>query len=101
MTRPQNRLSSNGIPARLMDRLETDGGWLTLEYLAMVLDANPDSVERALQRLFQRDLIEKRVIQLALASTPAGSLRGLGRGLCVLDTRREWRFKTWGEWRDY
>lgn len=62
-------LHTKGIPARMLDLLETDGGWLTVHGLAHELEANPESVERALWRLRLKGLVECRRIEL-LGSLP-------------------------------
>lgn len=98
MTRASKRLATNGIPVRLMDLLETDGGWLTLDYMAMKLDEREESVEKALVRLRDRGLVEDRMFELALECPPGGSFRGGMRRRPLLDVRREWRFVGWGEW---
>jgi predicted ArsR family transcriptional regulator len=86
-------LHQNGIPARLVDVLETDGGWLTVDGLAHQLDAKFESVRRALERLAARGIVEHRSVPLALMSPPAGSYRG-GSGPRGLDIRSEWRLRT-------
>lgn len=99
MSRVGKRLHRNGIPIRLVDLLETDGGWLTLDYMAMKLDEKEESVERALIRLRDRGLVETRSFELA--SRPSGrvpSVYGSGEWNSAMDSRREWRFVGWGEW---
>lgn len=101
MTRRRKRLLRDGIPARLMDLLETDGGWLTVDYLAMRLDAKPESVESALTRLRDRGLVESRVEELASReSTRVPTVYASGQWNAFTDSRREWRFVGWGEWSD-
>lgn len=92
MSRAKGRLDTSGHPARLLDHLETDGGWLTSESLALLIGASKDSVDRALWRLKERGLIEKRSVGLASARLDFG-----GRS-AQLETRGEWRFITWGDW---
>lgn len=99
MSRVKKQLHPHGIPVRLMDLLETDGGWLTLDYMAMKLDEKVESVERALIRLRDRGLVETRVEELA--SRPSGrvsSVYASGQWNSSMDTKREWRFRGWGEW---
>lgn len=90
----------NGIPARTLDVLETDGGWLTADGLSVALDAGLPAVERALWRLRQRALVEYRSVPLALMRPKSGDYSGNKRGATKLDTRGEWRFLSWGDYDD-
>jgi predicted transcriptional regulator len=91
------RLHTNGIPARTLDFLETDGGWLTVDGIAHSLGVRPESLSRALWRLHQRGLVEYR--QVALAGDPSGRPTAYLSSLWSrVETRTEWRFVTWGDW---
>lgn len=54
-------LSATGNPVRILDVLETDGGWSTTAYVAMLIDASERTTDRALHRLRVRGLVESRV----------------------------------------
>lgn len=84
-------LHSNGLPARILDVLETDGGWLTTDGVALELGwENTESVYRALSRLVVRGFAEHRQVQLAGYANPVpGTYSGNGVGLT--DRRAEWR----------
>jgi hypothetical protein len=97
MSRPPGRLNRRGLPARLLDFLETDGGWLTTDGLAMALDEQRNSVDKALDRLKQRGLVENRLVPLATAVASRAKTR-VGVGGLGFDSRTEWRFLTWGAW---
>ena len=60
-------LSTTGNPARVLDVLETDGGWLTCEGIQLCLQQQvlPNTLKRALWNLRQRGYIHQRTIQLA------------------------------------
>ena len=68
------------VTRNLLDLLELDGGWLTSEGLALDLGFDPQTVDRTLYRLRQKNLVESRVVELALSSG--------GR----LQSRSEWRW---------
>lgn len=71
--RPQGSL------ARVLDALETDGGWLTADGIALLAPYSADTIGRSLFRLRNRGLVESRQVELAFG----------GSGW---DTRLEWRF---------
>jgi DNA-binding MarR family transcriptional regulator len=56
---------TNGLPIRILDVLETEGGWETPEAITERLKANRTAVDRALLRLEARGLIERRRVELA------------------------------------
>lgn len=60
----QQWLWQEGLPARILDQLETDGGWLTVPGLACDLDATPAAVRRALFRLRGKSLVESRSVDV-------------------------------------
>lgn len=64
-------MHSNGIPVRLLDLLETDGGWLTVDGIAVGLDVKPESVSRALYRLRNTGLVESRRVELLASTAPS------------------------------
>lgn len=73
------------IPDRILDLLRIDGGWLTTEHIAMRLEAQRKSVERALWRLRAAGLVRSR--QLELAYKRRGTFGGPAG---AWDVRREW-----------
>ena len=78
---PQKRKAERQYVTRnVLDLLELDGGWLTAEGLALDLGFDPETVDRTLYRLRQKNLVQSRVVELALSSA--------GR----LQSRSEWRW---------
>ncbi len=65
------------------DILETDGGWLTSEGVAVAGGLNPKSVNRSLYRWRKRGFVESRLIELSLNRSGTRPAR--------IDTRTEWR----------
>ena len=59
-------LLATGNPARVLDVLETDGGWLTPEGIQLCLphEVLPNTLKRALWNLRTRGYIHQRTIQL-------------------------------------
>ena len=85
------KMHENGLPARIIDVLETDSGWLTTEGIALQLGwGNEPSVRRALERLVSRGIVEHRQVQLAGHLNPP-ALSYSGSGVGVVDRRAEWR----------
>lgn len=76
-------LHRGSIPSRLIEALELDGGWLTVEGLALVVAASEASIRRALWRLRRRQEVEHRTLLMAI-----------GDGGKSPERRGEWRFKT-------
>lgn len=70
-------------PARILDALETDGGWLTADGIALLVPYSGETISRNLFRLRKRGLVESRQVELAFKQLPTGS---------GWDTRLEWRF---------
>lgn len=62
MPRPKQALTPRGVPARILDRLETEDQWLTVAELVLRLDAKEEAVSRALPRLRDRGLVHSRFI---------------------------------------
>jgi len=84
-----------GTPARLLDVLETDGGWLTIAGLAMRVDAQERSVDRALWRLHAKGCVDYRVVEMATghAGPRAPSKWSLHQPHTAwVERRSEWRF---------
>jgi predicted transcriptional regulator len=91
MPMKSGQLTSTGLPARILDVLETDGGWLTTEGVALQVGGRDDSVQRALYRLHDRGLVESRRFRLAQVSgRPSRTYSGNGLG-SWFDWRTEWR----------
>jgi hypothetical protein len=84
-------MHANGIPARVLDVLETDGSWLTTAGVTLMLSgANQKSVEKALFRLLTRGLVDHRVVQMAgLCRQSAKPFDGSRIG--GVETRSEWK----------
>jgi DNA-binding transcriptional ArsR family regulator len=53
-------MHSDGVPARVLDKLQIDGGWLTVDILADELGEHHDTVRRALGRLKDKGLTDSR-----------------------------------------
>jgi predicted transcriptional regulator len=68
-------------PDRIVDLLDIDGGWLTVDGIADRLGISPTTASRALYRLRNAGLVESRYVELA-RSRP---------GKASLDGRSEWR----------
>lgn len=84
-------LRENGLPVRILDVLETDGGWLTTDGIALQLGwENTESVYRALRRLLLKGLVEERLVHLAGHLNPPTQTYS-GSGVGIMDTRAEWR----------
>lgn len=96
--RTPGRFNARGLPARSLDLLETDGGWLTTAGVALELGAAYESADRALSRLRDRGLVESRVVELAGSFRYQQAQHKVTHGTRTLDSRHEWRFVTWGEW---
>lgn len=97
--RHPGRMNRDGYPARVLDILETDAGWLTEGGITAALPVKPGegTVKTVLLRLERRGLVERRVVQLASQGAPAPGVYGSSYASRV-EQRIEWRFKTWGEW---
>lgn len=66
-------MMKDGTPARLLEHLELDGGWLTMEgLLADLPHLKRFTVERAVQRLKARGLVVSRM-RLVNGETNGGS----------------------------
>lgn len=61
----EQRLHDGHLPARIVDYLFLDSGWLTAEGIALVLIAKPESVKRSLLRLRGMGFVESRQVGLA------------------------------------
>lgn len=48
-------------PSKVYDTLETDGGWLTVEGIALMADMCTDSVNRMLFRMRKQGRVKSRV----------------------------------------
>lgn len=87
-------MNSRGYPARVLDALETDGGWLTVDGIQLVVGGRTDTLRRALERLKHRGMVERRLVEMAHADpgTGDGPFRGRGQGsVNTIDKRSEWR----------
>lgn len=73
-------MQREGAPARILDLLETDRGWLTVAGIAHALDLAEYLVARSLWRLSVRGLVERRRVGLA-------AVHGAGH----TESREEWR----------
>lgn len=60
MGRPKGSLETNSLASRVLDILETDGGWLSMAAIVDLIDGKPDSIRRAVWRLHTRDKVELR-----------------------------------------
>lgn len=86
------QLTRNGLPARVLDVLETDGGWLTTEGVALQVVGKLDTVRHALYRLQRLGLVESRQVELAKRGGGKTAQTYSGNGLSgYVDVRREWR----------
>lgn len=74
-----------GTPVRVMDVLETDGGWLTTPGLALYLGVTTDTAFSALKRLRFSGYVQSRIVELAYS--PSGRKQ---------ESRMEWRLTTSG-----
>lgn len=88
----------NGLPTRILDVLETDGGWLVIDSIADALDAKPDSVKAALRRLGERGLVESRSVPLVASiprtrpdGEPGFRVNDFGEDGHRAESRIEWR----------
>lgn len=54
------RINRNSTPARILDRLETEGGWLTEAAIERMTEASSVAVHRALYRLRDVGWVESR-----------------------------------------
>ena len=52
-------------PARILDLLETDGGWLTVEGMSLYLGVTTETVQKALERLRNSGFVIMRELPLA------------------------------------
>jgi hypothetical protein len=69
------RLNRNGNPALIFDVLETDGGWLTIEGIALALPSMKRvTLERALFRLRDRGLVVSRRMLLTTTESRWASI---------------------------
>jgi predicted transcriptional regulator len=92
MSRVAGQRTSTGTPVRILDVLETDGGWLTAEGIALMLNVSLGTVSRALWRLRSTGEVEHRTVPLAAKlGRPATTYSGNGCS-SRLDQRSEWRF---------
>lgn len=53
-------IHATGLPARVLEQLVLDGGWLTTDGVCLLVPGNPRSVQRALHRLHRLGLVETR-----------------------------------------
>lgn len=83
-------MGEKSIPSRILDLLETDGGWLTVAGIAMELNANEESVDRALYRLRQRGQVQHRDVELARSGRTNHTAYGSSTGSGSAEHRREW-----------
>lgn len=58
------RFHRAGTPVRILDQLETDGGWLTLETLAMLVGGDPKALRKTLIRLVDWEMVEVREVMM-------------------------------------
>ena len=71
------------LPDRILDILDSDGGWLTGEGVQLLMpDARPEAVLRALWRLTEQNRIRHRSVELAFNNNPNST---------KLESRSEWR----------
>jgi hypothetical protein len=73
---PKNRgLVTDGGPARILDVLVTDGGWLTPDGIGMLLpDITPETIYTTLFRLRRRSLVVSRRVLLTTTESQWASI---------------------------
>lgn len=75
------RFNPNALPARIIDVLETEGGWVTLAELYERLPAPKDSIRRACYRLKHRGVVESQIVEWGKRRTSKSSANGyMGNG---------------------
>lgn len=60
--RPSGAINPKGVPARLLDKLETEDRWATSPELALWLDAKQETVDKALFRLRDKGMVHSRFL---------------------------------------
>lgn len=65
-------LKSDGVPQRVVDALEFDGGWLTVAGVALEVGVSDEHARRALYHLRKRGLVKNRFITLRAGAERAG-----------------------------
>ncbi len=67
--------------------LDTDGGWLTTEGIAMEVNRAVQTIDRSMWRWHKHGHVETRSVSLAYS----GGLNSRGSANRVMEARREWR----------
>lgn len=68
--RKRLRRRQNGIPARLLDYMTADGGWLSQEILCDEVAGQPTSIRRALFYLRAQGEVESRTLEIDITGRP-------------------------------
>jgi hypothetical protein len=77
------------LSLQIIDVLETDGGWLTVDGIALVIGKKPSSVKRTLYKL--GEVVERRTVLLAAHHRAVAVKYGSSVGGDTHDSRSEWR----------